>query len=80
MGRHSRKGQSDDPYYYIRDLVLKLGEHPTSYLSNEDLTLFGIKVTNMDIENSILLDSSPQFYNLLSNKDVDNLFKRILID
>ncbi len=80
MGRHSRKGESDHPYYYIRDLVLKLGEHPTSYLSNEDLTSLGIKVTNMDIENGIPSDSGPQFCDLLSSKDVDNLFKRIPMD
>jgi hypothetical protein len=65
------------PYYPVRDLAVKLLQHPTLYLNNDDLTTNGIEVTAMDIRTGTPADSGPQFCELYPSKEFDAMFKMV---
>jgi hypothetical protein len=65
------------PYFSVRDLAVKLLQHPTLHLNSDDLATNSIEVVAMDIRTGIPADSGPQFCDLYPCREFDAMFKMV---
>jgi hypothetical protein len=74
---NSRDNRESHPYFHVRNLVLKLLQHPTLSLDSDDLATAGIEVAEMDIQTGTPADSGPQFCDLYPRREFDAMFEKI---
>src|SRR5436190_15880741 len=77
MATTNSQDNRDRPYYHVRDLAVRLLQHPTLYLNSDDLATTGIEVAAMDIKTGTPADSGPQFCDLYPSKEFDAIFKMV---
>jgi hypothetical protein len=64
-------------FHHIRNLAVKLLEHPTYYLNSDDLASNGIEVAAMDIKTGTPADFGPQFCDLYPRGEFDAMFQKV---
>jgi hypothetical protein len=67
-------------FNHVSHLLRKVHRKRGSYLSADDLTSLGIKVSEMDLETGRPADSGPQFCNPYPNQEFDKLFEKVSAD
>ena len=67
-------------FNHVAYLLRKVHRKRGSYLSADDLTSLGIKVSEMDLETGRPADSGPQFCDPYPSEEFDKLFEKVSAD